>query len=502
MAAVVAASVPGPMAVRHRLPAKLYCYHRSRIGCHRSETARVTITLVLPEVLTGQILSSVGLPLETAGVLVATPLEASAGLIKLLGRSLHFVDDRSYLERRADGLSIASTGYVPALAEAERLNAVPIWFHTHPSEAAIPFPSGADGVVNSEIGDVFRLRSGSRFYATLIVSPRGDGFTYTGTLENNGGQPQPIHRLWSVGDRWRLIHSLDSAIANVPEMFDRNVRAFGPAIQAALSDLRIAIVGCGGTGSAVAEQLARLGVRNLLLIDPDILSASNVTRVYGSTAKDVGRPKVDALRDHLLAIAPALACEAVGSMITVESTARLLCGVDLVFGCTDDNAGRLVLSRAASYLLTPIIDVGVLLSSDSVGALSGIDARVTVLSPGYPCLVCRDRIDLARAAVEMRTPEERRRLEDEGYAPALGAVEPAVVAFTTAVAAAAVNELLERLIGYGPYPRPSEVLLRLHEREISTNRSEPRSGHYCDSASEKLGAGAASPFLEQAWIGS
>ena len=106
---------------------------------------------------------------------------------------------------------------------------------------------------------------------------------------------------------------------------------------------------------------------------------------------------------------------------------------------------------------------------------------------------------MARAAAEQKTPEERRRLADEGYAPALGAVEPAVVAFTTAVAAAAVNELLDRLIGYGPTERPTETLLRLHEREISTNRAFPREGHYCHQRQGKWGAGAEEPFLGQPW---
>jgi hypothetical protein len=170
-----------------------------------------------------------------------------------------------------------------------------------------------------------------------------------------------------------------------------------------------------------------------------------------------------------------------------------------VFGCTDDNAGRMVLSRFAIFMLTPVIDVGVLLSSDANGTLIGIDGRVTVLSPGAACLICRNRIDLARAAAELRTPEERKRLADEGYAPALERVEPAVVAFTSAIASAAVAELLERLIGYGPSPRPSEILLRLHEREVSTNHARPRPGHYCDHASGKLGRGASTPFLEQTW---
>jgi len=158
-----------------------------------------------------------------------------------------------------------------------------------------------------------------------------------------------------------------------------------------------------------------------------------------------------------------------------------------------------VLSRFATYLLTPVIDCGVLLSSDESGRLLGIDGRVTVLSPGNACLVCRDRIDLRRAGAELLTPAERIRLEHEGYAPALGRTEPAVVAYTTLVSATAVAELLERLIGYGPQPRPSEILLRCHDREVSTNIASPRPGHYCDPSSHKLGVGMTHPFLEQTW---
>ena len=73
--------------------------------------------------------------------------------------------------------------------------------------------------------------------------------------------------------------------------------------------------------------------------------------------------------------------------------------------------------------------------------------------------------------------------------------------FTTQVAAAAVSELLERLIHYGPEPVPTEVLLRAHEREVSTNDQDPRDGHYCHPGRSKLGLGDTAPFLEQTWQG-
>ena len=121
------------------------------------------------------------------------------------------------------------------------------------------------------------------------------------------------------------------------------------------------------------------GAGSLLLIDPKDLSESNTTRVYGSTPEDVGHPKVEVLASHLRRVAPAAHIDGVIGTVTDEGVARLLTACDVVFGCTDDNAGRLVLSRLPTYYLTPVIDVGVLLSSTN-GRLEGIDGRITILA--------------------------------------------------------------------------------------------------------------------------
>ena len=374
-----------------------------------------------------------------------------------------------------------------------------MWVHTHPGVDSCPRPSIHDEEVDRQIANLFRLRSDNPYYGAIIFSARSKGFSFTGYIQSENEARIPIELQWEVGDKFSLNRSFDLPALNIEPIFDRNVRAFGGSVQAALGQLRVGLIGCGGTGSSVAEQLVRLGVRNFTLVDPEQLSASNVTRVYGSTEADVGRYKVDILSDHLIRIAPQTRCEMVKSMITLESTARRLTGCDILFGCTDDNAGRLVLSRFSTYFLTPVIDCGVLLTSDESGLLLGIDGRVTTLVPGQACLVCRSRINLARAAAELLTPDERNRRENEGYAPILGRTEPAVVTFTSLVAATAVTELLERFIGYGPEPRPSEILLRCHDREISTNIEPPRTGHYCHPFSNKLGIGNTNPFLEQTW---
>jgi proteasome lid subunit RPN8/RPN11 len=457
-------------------------------------------TLVLTNELDSEIAAATRNPLETAGVLLAKLVVVPGGDIRLLGRKMVWVEDAAYVERHVDALTISSDGYISALGEAEMSGCVGLWFHTHPGETGTPLPSVYDIEVDQQLAETFRIRADTPWYGTLIASPRGKGYTFSGSLVHEAEPAiRSISRLWVVGGRWRMQHSYDTLGVAIDPAFDRSVRALGGPVQHAMANLHVGLVGGGGTGSAVAEQLVRLGVRNLTIIDGDTLSASNVTRVYGSTPADVGRAKATILRKHLRAIAPDLKCTAIKSMTTLEPVARQLIGCDLIFGCSDDNAGRLVLSRIATYLMTPVIDLGILLSSDTAGLLSGIDGRITVLSPGAACLVCRGRIDMARAATELLTPDERKRLADEGYAPALADTEPAVIAFTTAVAAAAVAELLERMIGFGPDPRPSEILLRWHEREISTNIVAPGAGHYCDPATGRIGAGMTQPFLEQVW---
>jgi molybdopterin/thiamine biosynthesis adenylyltransferase len=439
---------------------------------------------------------SAAIEVETAGVLLVG-IARHGDQLRLLARELHWVPDDQYAVREGDRLSIRSGGYTHALARAEEIGAVAIWLHTHPG--GWPVNSVWDDAVDAELAEVFGVRTGQSFYASLVFSPSESGlFDFSGRVYRDG-EVLSVSHAWTVGPRFRLIGAVDTpATDQIPPLFDRQVRAFGGGIQKVLRGLRVAVVGGGGTGSSVVEQLARLGVGDLLIVDPDAIEDTNLTRVYGSSPATVGDSKALSLAQHVEHIAPHVAVRSIVGKTTEQSVAAALVDSDLIFGCSDDNAGRLILSRLSSYYLIPVIDCGVLLSSRN-GTLLGIDGRITIMSPGYPCLICRNRIDLARAAAEQLNPEERRQRQDEGYAPELGRVEPAVVTFTTLVAGFAVAEFVERLTGYGPVPAPSELILRAHEREISTNSGRPRLGHFCDPTAEKLGLGDQEPFLGTTW---
>ena len=99
------------------------------------------VTLVLPEEISAELTQAANAHVESAGVLLARYMETPNGDVRLLARGMHWVPDDSYLVRNATALSIASHGYVPALAAAEADNSVPIWLHTHPGAGSSPRPS-------------------------------------------------------------------------------------------------------------------------------------------------------------------------------------------------------------------------------------------------------------------------------------------------------------------------------------------------------------------------
>ena len=309
-------------------------------------------------------------------------------------------------------------------------------------------------------------------------------------------EQRPVEAVLSVGDRIRNWRSTGSDSPR--EFFDRQVRAFGSGVQSALAELHIGIVGLGGTGSAVAELLCRLGVGRLSLFDGDDLDSTNVNRVIGSTVSDAGTKKVVIAKRHLDAIGVGTRVLALEQHITAEKAATALRDCDVVFGCTDKQRPRAILSALALRYCIPVFDMGVLISSIE-GEIVGVNGRVTSLMPGEACLFCRGRISVEGIRIETLSPEERASQEREGYAPELDSPAPAVVTFTSAVASAAVNELIHRMTGFmGRDRRSSEVLIAFDQSRVRTNRVASREGCMCSDRSI-WGRGDGSPFLDMLW---
>jgi molybdopterin/thiamine biosynthesis adenylyltransferase len=429
---------------------------------------------------------------ESAAVLLAGVAVDEDRLVFTVNRII-WIPEQYYNERTAVRLSIRSGGWVPALKAAATSGLHPIFFHTHPG--ADPTPSKWDDEVDEALTGPFCLRARVHRYASFILGGTADRPSFTGRVHDERADTVPISHVRVVGSRLQMCPSFDDTEATQAdlELHDRQVRAFGAAGQRALSKLRVGVVGAGGTGSAVLEQLVRLGVREIVSIDDDTITTTNVSRVYGSSLTDEGRPKVDVARDNAERIGLGTTVNRHTGRINNRAALQMLRTCDVIFGCTDDHTGRMHLSSLAYYYLVPVIDLGVAIYSTD-GKVRSITGRVTYVAPGEACLVCRDVVDLARVREEAYRPEERERLAGEGYAQGLGEPDPSVIAYTTMVAAWGVADLFERLFGFGADDIPGELIIRIADRKMKGRRRQPNAGHIC-AQPQSWGLGDQPAFL-------
>jgi proteasome lid subunit RPN8/RPN11 len=455
------------------------------------------VVIAFSEVTWEEIVAALDHVDETAGVLLAGVAESDERLTFTVNRII-WVPEEQYVERSPRRLSISSAGWVPALKAAADLGLHPVFFHTHPGGQ--PRPSELDDDVDAALAGPFRARARVKRYASFILGGNLEQPSFSGRVFDEDGNCVAVTRARVVGRRLHVLPAFEEAEASdaARQVHDRQVRAFGAAGQHALAKLRVGVVGAGGTGSAVLEQLIRLGMRNIVSIDDDIVTSTNVSRVYGSTAADDGRAKVKVAKDHAERIGLGTRLVSHEGRIDKREGLGLLRSCDVVFGCTDDHTGRLNLSLLAFYYLIPVIDLGVAIDAPQERVRS-ITGRITYVGPGEPCLLCRGVVDPSRVRDEGYEPEERARLAGEGYAQGLGEPDPSVIAYTTMVAAWGVADLLERLFGFGADDIAGELHLRIADRKMKGRHAVPKPGHFCAEPAG-WGLGDQRAFLGQrAW---
>lgn len=451
----------------------------------------MSVTLVMTADLWDQLVGALADDHEVAGILAVRPVNTADGLV-LIGRRLTWAPPGAYLERGADGLMLTSPGWVPAARAAVADTCIPVFVHTHPGGK--PIFSDRDDDVDAALRAALPGLGSPGPYAALVVAGSVDDPLIAGRVDGTL-EPVPITKIRVVGDRLQ-VHQPTSGAGRHAPAFDRQIRMFGADGQHVLAGLHVAVVGVGGTGSACAEQLARLGIGTLTLIDDDVVTEPTPTRGYGTTVKDIGEPKARVVANWLRQIGLTRDVRPLVASVWDAAAIDALKSADLVFSCVDGHGARLLLNRWAYAYLTPVLDVAVLVSAEA-GLVTGVDGRVTWLSFGAACLLCRGRLDPAAAYAEVLAPEERYRLAGEGYAHEADTPQPAVVTLTSLVASLATTELLFRAFAITD-TEPTEVLALLGQRELRRNRITPRDGCFC-ADTNFLGRGDQPPHLDLLW---
>jgi molybdopterin/thiamine biosynthesis adenylyltransferase len=432
------------------------------------------------------------------GAYLLCSLSVTESESRLLVREVIPIRPEEIISASSSHMQIAPQSFMRAMKHADTRNLSFVFVHSHPYGPAGHSPQD-DVTEPSLFRTAYTRIRGQAIHASIVSS----------------GIDQPQARVWHpdgstsrvdvirvIGNRFRYFRSISTKNASL-EIFDRQVRAFGAEIQQLLATLHIGIVGNGGTGSAVGEQLIRLGVGRLSLFEGQTLDASNVTRVYGSRLTDVDQPKVRIIERLAKEIGLGTEVTLFQKHITTSETAKALRNCDLIFGCTDDEWGRSILSKLAIDYYIPVFDMGVKIDSKE-GLIVSVQGRVTTLLPGAACLFCRGRITaegVRTQVIESCNPEQAEELRRQQYAPELQGNAPAVIAFTSAVASTAVSELLHRLTGFmGPDRVSSEVIHFFDQSRMRTNHLSPAPDCCCGDK-ERWGLGDQQPFLGMLWQG-
>jgi hypothetical protein len=331
-------------------------------------------------------------------------------------------------------------------------------------------------------------------FAAAVVHPEGWAASVI-----DGDQLVPIPSIISLGRELRVLSPLENLpsdpAAQVEGLDDRQRDALG-IVHDLLQRLQIAVVGLGGLGSPIAEQLVRMGVRSVITIDHDVLDTpSNLRRVVGSTAADlcatVAPPKVDVVGRHLDQLGLGVAIRRINGDVRRESTFRELLDVDVVISATDTHGSRAVTNDLASTYLMPVIDVGVQAGGRKNADLAALVAEVSVLTPVTPCLWCRGRISPDVIRAENLPAAQRDRLAQEGYV--VGGVDqpaPSVIALTALGAGLATCALLSLLTTEGDVCPSGYWVDGLMGDAAETTPVEPVSTCRCRA---RIGAGDTQP---------
>lgn len=326
-------------------------------------------------------------------------------------------------------------------ARMERLSVIDA--HTHPFSTHWTSFSGIDNYWEPQLFDKIRQRVPGIDHAALVFGRT----VFQGRVWSASGGVMPINSIRVVGQSI-VEHYPEQPTENirqpVNETYSRQVLALSTEGQQKIQRVMVGVVGVGGTGSHVVQQLAHLGVSRFVLVDADLIEESNRSRVVGSRPADstVSRPKVTVMKRLVKGINRDSQVICIEKMIDTTEAIAALRNADVVFCCTDNLASRGILNAFAYQYLVPMIDMGVVVQPDKEGTIRKVSGRVTVLLPDGACLRCLGILDPEKVRSEI---EEGQRLS---YLGAEEASSPAVISLNGVVASLAVTEFLQLVTNF------------------------------------------------------
>jgi len=363
-----------------------------------------------------------------------------------LANELILVDDTDLAEHSQYGLALRLDCLLEIINRAIREKKALVEAHGHTLASPPEFSASDIAGLREFVPYVTDSLKGLP-YAASVWGKNG----ISGSSWSNGSKKPEELEVTIVGSILSKNPNKDSALP-VPSLYDRQVRAFGPDTQSRIGSLKIGIVGLGGSGSHIAQQLAYLGARRLILVDPQAIEVTNLNRLVGATAKDIRKSKVAVASRLIKTISRGANVQAVHADLRKPAALDLLKSADVIFGCLDNDGARLILNELCLAYLIPYIDIGTEIYSKE-GQIELVGGRMNLVLPNGPCLHCTGQIDLEEARISLSSEAEFRIAQERGYIKGIEEPSPSVVSLNGIMASLAVTEFLNLVCGVRP-PQP------------------------------------------------
>lgn len=291
--------------------------------------------------------------------------------------------------------------------------------------------------------------------------------------EKSSGRTRTWSRKVRVLKKGRLI-VWEPPAANVADRRKqrRTIESWGEERQRRLETLRIGVVGLGSVGSVVAEGLARTGIRELVLIDPDVVQSHNLDRLLNAGARDVGRRKTDVAEKSARSASPARSIRIINHRTKIQEKAAYAAArdCDILVSCVDSPLARDLLNRIAMRDAIPVVDGGVEVRKDPrSGNMNAARWKAHIASPYTGCLRCRGQYSSSDVTLELdgswQNPDY---IRGSGFEQTGG---ENVFCLSLSAASEILNMALRMLIAEAWWPLQEDV-----ERNLVTGRTKKRSG--------------------------
>ncbi|TWU21312.1 HesA/MoeB/ThiF family protein [Bythopirellula polymerisocia] len=320
-----------------------------------------------------------------------------------------------------------------------------IEFHTHPG-ACVPHFSGIDETYAYPNAEYMSEHLPDPITLVLVVgNNRFDAFDAV-AWDRDLKSFHDLQRIEVLG-RPSEVHLVGVRRKDAPSIaafYDRQVRIPGWN-QQGLAQLRIGIVGMGGNGAHLFQTLLQMGAAEqgfFALVDADEVEASNIPRIPYATPEDVGMPKVTLAAQWAGRRSSAIAIYPYPCMLSESAAQDRLKNATVLFGCVDNDGGRMMLNDLAIRYGIPLIDLGCDVIVEDEEAIVGGQVRV-VLPGENACLVCCHGYDPAQAAIDLMDAREHAQRAVHGYVRN-SSVEaaPSIANLNCLTAQAAIAQLL------------------------------------------------------------